>query len=431
VASKRPRGPRIGIEIDPAALRQARLDAGLSLAQIAGSDLTRQAVHLIESGKVRPTMRSLRIIAHRLGVAETALLAPPGPLPDELAIAELQDLCQRQEYAQVAEQALALVSAGGSPALVAFAHHYLGQALYELTRPAEALLHLREARDQFETIGNPWWVAESTDWEAMALHVLEDASALRVVRKALRRYRSLEPRQPETEARILEHQGAICSARHDYEGGRVSYEAALQVEGGVRELARIARIYHGLAGCHYHLNRLQPAAELLLKAVTLYEAEQRIAPRPMRRAMPAVENDLGLIAMQQGDVVRAEQLFLSALDHFAEVGTERWRNHVLLSLGELRQNQGRYDEALAFVTRALESAVALDETFTLVSGNRQLGKLHAERGDHDLADASFQRALSICHEAGLHERAKECMRSYQRVLADRRATRRRARTASA
>jgi tetratricopeptide (TPR) repeat protein len=165
--------------------------------------------------------------------------------------------------------------------------------------------------------------------------------------------------------------------------------------------------------------------------VTLYEAEQRIAPRPMRMAMPMVENDLGLVVMQQGDMERAEQLFRAALDHYAEAGIERLRSHALLSLGELRQRQGRFDEALAFVAQGIESAQALDETFVLVDGHCQLGELHADRGDHELAGASFQRALAICHEAGLHERAKECMRSYERVLADRRAIRRRARAADA
>jgi tetratricopeptide (TPR) repeat protein len=431
VGSYRPRGPRIGIEIDQAALRQARLDAGLSLAQVAGSDLTRQAVHLIESGKVRPTVRSLRVIAQRLGVPEKALLAPPGPLPDELAIGELQELCQRQEHAQVAERALGLVASGASDELTAFAHHHAGQALYQLAQPKEALPHLREARERFDALGNPWWAAESTDWEAMVLHMLEDSSALRVLRRALRRYRALEPRQPETEARMLEHQGTICFGRHDYEGGRASYEAALQVEGGVRELARIARIYHGLALCYHQLHRLQRAAELLLKAVTLYEAEQRIAPRPMRMAMPMVENDLGLVVMQQGDLERAETLFQAALDHFAAADMERLRSHTLLSLGELRQHQGRMDEALAFVVEAIDGAEALNETLALADGHQQLGELRAARGEPELADASFQRALALCHEEGLGERAKECTRAYERVLAERRQARRRDRIATA
>ena len=42
--SARPRCRAVGIEVDPNAIRRARLEAGLSLAQVAGPELSRQAV---------------------------------------------------------------------------------------------------------------------------------------------------------------------------------------------------------------------------------------------------------------------------------------------------------------------------------------------------------------------------------------------------
>jgi tetratricopeptide (TPR) repeat protein len=424
VGSERPRGPRNGIEIDPAALRKARLDAGLSLAQVAGTDLTRQAVHLIETGKSRPTRRSLRTIARRLGVPESALLAPSGEGADERVIAELEQLSQRQEHALVAEQAQRLASLGGSPERVAFAEHHAGRALYELSRPAEAIRHLRRARAAFEELGNPAWAAESMDWEAMALHLLESPSALRVGRAALRRYRDTEPRRPETEARILEHLGGICYGRRDYERALAWYEEALRLTGAVWDLARIARIYHGLGMSHHGLRHLGQAEELLFKAVTLYEAEQRIAPGPMRMGLPRSENDLGQVRMDLGDWDRAEALFRSALGHYEEAGIGRLQSHTLLGLGELRQRQDRPDEAMALVLQAIERAAAWDEVYALTAGYRQLGELYAARAEDELADAAFQRALDLLEEAGLEERARDCMRTYERVLADRREARR-------
>jgi tetratricopeptide (TPR) repeat protein len=427
----RTRGPRTGIEVDPAALRQARQNAGLSLAQVAGSDLTRQAVHLIEMGKVRPTLRSLRLIAQRLGVPETALLAPPGPRADQGVIAELESLCQRLEYARAFEHARHLIAMGGSTDRLAFCHHYAGQAAYQLSRPGEALAHLHDARDLFEQLGNGWWAAESMDWEAMVLHLLEDPKALRVGRAALRRYRALDPRRPETEARMLEHLGTISYGRRDYESAQAWYDAALGVEGGVRELARMARIYHGIGMCHREQGRQTAAAELLVKAITLYEAEQRMTSGPMRMGMPMAENDLGLVLMERGELGRAEELFAAAIEHFGAAGIERLQSHVLLSFGELRQRQRRLDDALELTTRGIERAATWNETYALVGGYRQLGELHAERGDHERTDASFQRALLLCEEAGLEERAKECMRAYEQVLSKRREARRRSRSQSA
>jgi tetratricopeptide (TPR) repeat protein len=412
-------------------MREARRRSGLSLAEVAGSDMTRQAVHLIETGKVRPSMRNFRIIAERLAVPEATLLAPPGPHTDEHLVSELQRLSQAQEYDRAERMALAILESGGPPELLAYANHHAGRAMYALARPAEALRHLRAARLGFEAAGNPWWIAETMDWEAISLNMLQDPKAVRVARRALSRYRMLEPRWPETEARMLEHLGTICYVRRDYEAGRASYEAALRVQGGVRELARIARIYHGLGMCHLGLRALTPAADLLFKAVTLYEAEQRIAFEPMRQDLPRAENDLGEVAMAQGDLERAERLFLSALQHYAAAGMERLRSHTLLGLGSVRQRQGRMDEALEFVTQAIERAASLDEKYALTSGYRQLGELYAVRGDHALSDAAFQRALLLCQAAGLDERAREYMRIYERALADRRQARRRARDATA
>src|SRR5207244_9821226 len=107
VRSRRPRGRLSGVEIDPTVVRQARLAAGMSLAEVAGSELTRQAVHLIETGKARPSRRSLRMLASRLGVPQSWLLVQPdgeGLNVEDKQVGELEDLCQRHEYVSALER---------------------------------------------------------------------------------------------------------------------------------------------------------------------------------------------------------------------------------------------------------------------------------------------------------------------------------------
>src|SRR5437588_12113957 len=55
-------GPTLGERV-----RSARREAGLSQAQLAGAELTKGFISQIESGLVRPSVRSLQIIAARLG----------------------------------------------------------------------------------------------------------------------------------------------------------------------------------------------------------------------------------------------------------------------------------------------------------------------------------------------------------------------------
>jgi len=51
--------------VDPARVREARLEAGLSLAQLAGDDVSRTFIHFIEHGRSRPSKSVLALIARR------------------------------------------------------------------------------------------------------------------------------------------------------------------------------------------------------------------------------------------------------------------------------------------------------------------------------------------------------------------------------
>lgn len=65
-ASRR-RGRRKGVDLREGSVAQARKEAGLTLAEVAGAKLSRTAIHLVEKGLVRPSMQTLRLIARRTG----------------------------------------------------------------------------------------------------------------------------------------------------------------------------------------------------------------------------------------------------------------------------------------------------------------------------------------------------------------------------
>jgi tetratricopeptide (TPR) repeat protein len=386
--------------------------AGLSLAQVGGGDLTRQAVHLIETGKVRPSMRSLRILANRLRVPVAALVSPGNGQAsvDHDSLGELDRLCRHQLYERALARGLEVLEWARTPDLVAGAHHFVGHALAYLSRPQEALLHLRTARELFEALDDDHGrVAETLELEAAALQVAEDPRAITVARDALVRYRALDGRRPEVESRLLQRVGTILVGRMEYRAALESYEEALEVAGGVRDLVQLARLYHGMATCHYGLGELRVGGDLLFKAHTLYEAEERLAGAGGRGDLARVENDIGMVLMRQGHLGRAEEYLVSSLDRFERAGLERTRSHALLSLGEMRHRQGRLDESVELVERAVDYAARFGETLSLAMGHRQLGELHAERGDRVAAEASFEQALSLLRGANL-ERASGAFR---------------------
>jgi transcriptional regulator with XRE-family HTH domain len=60
------RGPRgSGLNVDPARVKRARIEAGLSLAQVARDDVSRTFLYLVEQGRSRPSKSTLALIARR------------------------------------------------------------------------------------------------------------------------------------------------------------------------------------------------------------------------------------------------------------------------------------------------------------------------------------------------------------------------------
>jgi tetratricopeptide (TPR) repeat protein len=406
------------VTIDPDLVRQARLKAGLSLAQVAGSELSRQAVHLIETGKVRPSMRSLQIIARRLGVSALTFQMPvdAGAEVPHRRAAELERLCERQCFDEVVELAGHLLAQDSTKYLEAFAHLYLGRALTHLGRPDEALPHARQARHLFDCEDDPWSAAEAREWEAGALFLKQDVRAVAVCEDALERYRGLEPRRSEVEARMVEHLATILVQRSDYIRAERFYQEALQVAGPVLDLARLGRIYHGLGQCSYCLGDVRRAIELVSRAVALYAVENDLRPAPARIDLPRVENDLGMMLLRNSQPARAEELFQSALQRLEEVGAERLQSYVLLSLAEARQGQGQLDEAVSLIEKAIDLAQRLGERKAVASAHRQLGELHELRHEPQLADECFREALAMLDEAGMPAARTELMAAYQRML---------------
>jgi tetratricopeptide (TPR) repeat protein len=406
------------VPIDPDAVRQARLKAGLSLAQVAGTELTRQAVHLIETGKVRPSLRSLRLIARRLGVPPEAfqLAADADADSPQRWAAELERLCEWQRYQEAEELARGLLGGDHTAAERAIGSLYLGRVLVHLGNGDEALRHLRRAGRLLREEGDPWLAAEARDWEAGALDLKEDPRAVAVAEDALRRYRLLEPRTPEIEARMLEHLAAGLTRRGDFTRARACYQEALRVAGPVLDLVRLARMYHGMSGCHASLGQFRQAIDLASRAVALYAVENDLRPLPARIDLPRIENDLGSFLLLDGQIDRAEELFQSALGRLEAAGMRRLRSYVILGLAEVAQARCQLDEAIDLAGRAIACAEEAQEPMALAVVLQQLGQLHADRREPELAAAAFDRALAAWTELGLTGQRDECLAARRRAL---------------
>ena len=68
-----------GLVVDPERVREARIEAGLSLAQLARDDVSRTFIHFVETGQSRPSQRVLALIARRTGKPISYFMAESKP----------------------------------------------------------------------------------------------------------------------------------------------------------------------------------------------------------------------------------------------------------------------------------------------------------------------------------------------------------------
>jgi transcriptional regulator with XRE-family HTH domain len=86
-----------GISVDPARVREARRAAGLSLAAVAGDEVSRTFIHFVETGQARPSKPVLDLIALRTRKPVSYFLRPAGeePTPGEALSAEMARVAVR------------------------------------------------------------------------------------------------------------------------------------------------------------------------------------------------------------------------------------------------------------------------------------------------------------------------------------------------
>ena len=124
-------------------IRKARLESGLSQAQLGAPHFTRAYVSAIELGKVRPAMKSLEFLADKLGKPASYFLedaeADRRRHEREFEIRSAEALLSRQTAAQAIERARPLLESSESPAERCRLHLILGTAHNHMVQGPEAL----------------------------------------------------------------------------------------------------------------------------------------------------------------------------------------------------------------------------------------------------------------------------------------------------
>ncbi|MEA2662822.1 MAG: hypothetical protein QOH08_2394, partial [Chloroflexota bacterium] len=324
-------------------VRSARRAAGLSQAQLAGDELTKGFISQIESGLVRPSIRSLQHIAQKLGrsldyfIADEPLAATKRVTFHRLAA---EAAAERRDWAATEEQSVAgLAVATDALERAAFLRLAANAALNQ-GRREEAFDHITTGLALIDVAKHPLDVARLLYVRGLAYgdagQLVASTEAFETVRDIIERYEILEPR---LRARVSVALGTTYRRLGRTTKAIASYESALATASRANELKLAAQGFMGIAVSHYDAGDLDAAIASYERALDLFE---RVADTSFELD---VRQALASIHFQQGHVAQARDLSDRAIARAAEVGDEHWGAVAQVVRARVLLGDGDADEA--------------------------------------------------------------------------------------
>ena len=410
--SGRRRGRRRGVEIRPGSVKEARQQAGLSLGQIAREDISRTAIYFVETGKAKPSIETLQLIADRTGHPLDFFLVGEdgGHLLPAVKLAELERLMAVNDNAGAAAAAEAALNQKPDPETEARISLIASMANLRLARPVVGRRLAVAARSYFERVGNLYMTAESLGNEAQAAGLMQDPAAAQIAEGALATCRSIKPLPHLLEARLLRVLGHALVASNRWQEAIDCYEEAIAGADAVQDLQQLSLVYSGLSLAHQEMGQLNEATRYAQKALTIHETLQD------RLSQARSLNNLGFMLVRIGEFAAARKHIDRALHIFDDEGVETGKAEFLMSLAELEVAQNDLESGSRIAAQALELAARIGETSTSAEAHTLLGRVAARTGFDADADREFEAALAAAESAGPGPRLTQVHEAYAEIL---------------
>jgi tetratricopeptide (TPR) repeat protein len=400
------------VEVKPGTVKQARMEAGLSLGQVARGDISRTAIYFVETGKAKPSIETLKLIAERTGRPLDYFLKAPleGERPQSAAIAEIERMMVTGD--NVAAAALGETALGQrlDPDTTARIKFHMSMAYLRLGQPVVARRLASAARAYFDQVGDLLMTAECLGNEASAAYLLEEPEAVRLAEGALAACRSINPVPAVTESRLLMVLGSVHVTNQDWEAAIDTYREAIAAADVVQDLHRLSLLYSGLSLAHQELGQFDEAGRLAQRALNIHQTLND------RISLARSENNLGLLLVRGGQFGSGRPHIERSLRLFEDAGVEAGKANILLSLGELDLAQGNFVGAEKLCREALELANRLAEDATAADAHFWLAKVAEAREDEREVDAEFAAAFEALGQEPGKGRAARYHAMYAEIL---------------
>ena len=400
-----------------ARIRKARHDSGLSLAQVAGKDLSRPFLNQIELGQARPSTKTLQAIARRLQRPIEYFLEDPdlSRTALELALAEGETALRQGDAERTKALMAGLLERPHLPIEpLVRVQLLLGDALLRLHQVAEAVPILEDALRVAEQRKWPMLVAEICDRLGSAEYrQRRPVEAGRWFDRALSAYDQARMSYPLLRARILGHRANLAYVSGQPRQAIAGYEAAIEAAAGVMDMPALAGIYEGLAMSFQQTGDSERALVFAQRSLRLWETLQDV------RMSAQLRNNMAEVLLEEGRSEEAERLYLEGHAQLARIGDTELLPFLLAGAAEAALELGATERAAEASGKALQAYAQSSDPLAGVAVHRVVARIAFASGllreSREHFELALQLATSIADAKAVSKVAYEYARTLEAI----------------
>jgi tetratricopeptide (TPR) repeat protein len=395
-------------------VRTARKALGMSQAQLAGDELTKGFISQLESGIVRPSIRSLQIIATRLGKPLEYFLGDE-PLATGKRVAfyllAAEAALEQEQWDGVREHAEKALREAPPATERARLLYLLGRVAaaarnfertFELVAEALSLVTVEEHAHLVARLLSLRGLAYGESGQLVAANEAYEAA-----RDIIERYEVLDPR---LRAIVMMSLGTVYRRLKRTGKAITAYESALAIASRSSQLVIAGRGHMGMAAAHFDSGDLDSAIASYGRALEMF-----------RRASD-IELELGALQsianaqLENGEIETAKVSAQRAMQRSLEVGNSRIAAIVEVILGRIALGEGRAEEAMRMAKHAEKILGELGDTSQQADANGAMAAAAEALGRHGEADRLYRRSLDLYTKVSNFADRSGMAAEYARVL---------------
>lgn len=389
-------------------IREARLERGMSLAQVGGEDLTRSFLSLVELGRSRISLRALAIVAERLDLPMSYFLDDGTAQNEtivEIALDEAEGALGRQEPSRV----MSIINGLEIPARLQSRALWLqGEALRAQNHPRDAVPVLLEGLDQAERRDDVHHMAQIRYSLGAALYSSGNYDeALGHLRRGLDILQG-ELEDPIVVGKITVCIGHILFMRGDVDGAIQQYMRARDLFDSLQDLNAIGCVYSGLSQAYMRKGDMSTALRYSRLGVGAFAAKQNA------QQAAGELNNIAMHYQELGKVDEAIEAAQEALDRARTAGATQIEAAAHATLAAIYLRQERFDQAAVEATAAEEHAGDCDPAHT--DASLILASIAERDGRTQEADRRYRDAIDALRDGDLNQRLADVTLAYSLVL---------------